>query len=97
MPLVIVPTYAPHMIRTKVGDGAEGRSRLARWLLGIATTALATWGGFLFVTQVVGTHITDCGFDANGAYAEVRANLGAAGGVGRLLPGWQAIHVRGGL
>src|SRR3954454_754644 len=65
------------MFRMKVGDRTEGRSRLARWLLGIAATGLATWGGFLFVTQVVGTHITDCAFDANGAYAKVRANMGA--------------------
>jgi hypothetical protein len=64
------------MFRMKVGDDTEGRSRLARWLLGLAVTGLVTCGGFLFVTQVVGTHITDCGFDANGAYAEVRANLG---------------------
>src|SRR4051812_21643702 len=65
------------MVRMNAGDGAEGRSRLARWLLGLAVIGLVTWGNFLFVTRVVGTHITDCGFDADGAYAEVRANLGA--------------------
>jgi hypothetical protein len=30
--------------------------------------------GWAFFTQVVGTHITDCGFDATGAYAKVRVN-----------------------
>jgi hypothetical protein len=50
-----------------------------RWLGGGAAVALGLgiWG---FMTQAVGTHITDCGFDANGAYAKVRVNnlLGGA-------------------
>ena len=78
--LVTMVTGTPtltFMFRMKGGAGTEGRSRLARWLLGLAATGLATWGGFLFVTRVAGTHITACGFDANGAYAKVRANLGA--------------------
>ena len=50
---------------------------MARWLLGIAATGFGIWG---FFQLFVGTHITGCGFDANGAYAEVRANnlLGAS-------------------
>jgi hypothetical protein len=65
------------MFRRNAGDGTDGRSRLAFWLLGIAATGFGIWGVFQFS---VGTHITDCGFDANGAYAEVRANnlLGAS-------------------
>lgn len=76
---VMGPPTLAHMFRMNAGDGTEGRTRLARWLLGMAATGLAIWGGFQFFTQAVGTHITDCGFDANGAYAEVRANnlLGA--------------------
>ena len=59
------------MFRMNAGDGTEGRSRLALWPLGIAATGFGIWGLFQFF---VGTHITDCGFDANGAYAEVRVN-----------------------
>jgi hypothetical protein len=46
-------------------------------LLGISALGFGIWQ---FFTQAVGTHITDCGFDANGAYAEVRINnlLGGA-------------------
>ncbi len=53
---------------------------MALWVLGIAATGFGIWGCFQFFTRVVGTHITDCGFDANGAYAEVRINnlLGGA-------------------
>src|SRR5436190_2414304 len=69
---VVLPTLL-NMFRMNAGDGTEGRSRLALWSLGIAATGFGIWA---FFTQVwVGTHITDCGFDANGAYAEVRANL----------------------
>ena len=63
-----------NMFRMGVGDGTEGRRRLARWLLVVAATGFGIWGFF----QVMVTHITDCGFDANGAYAKVRVNpLGA--------------------
>jgi hypothetical protein len=48
-----------------------GLRRARPWLLGIAATGFGVWGFF----QCVGTLITGCGFDANGAYAEVRANL----------------------
>jgi hypothetical protein len=60
------------MFRMNAGDGTVGRRRLALWLLGIAATGFGIWA---FFTQVVGTRITECGFDANGAYAEVRAGL----------------------
>jgi|SRR3954468_20182966 hypothetical protein len=72
--LVMGTPTLPYMFRMRVGDSTEGRTRLARWLLGIACAAFAIWGSFQFFTQVVGTHITDCDFDANGAYAEVRVN-----------------------
>jgi hypothetical protein len=58
------------MFRRNAGDGTGGRSRLVLWLLGIAATGFGVWGVF----QFVGTRITDCGFDANGAYAKVRVN-----------------------
>lgn len=58
------------MFRRKAGDGTGGRSRLVLWLLGIAATGFGVWGVF----QFVGTRITDCGFDANGAYAKVHVN-----------------------
>jgi hypothetical protein len=64
-----LPTL-PNMFGMKADDGTEGRSRLALWPLGIAATGFGIWGLSWFS---VGTHITDCGFDAKGAYAEVRA------------------------
>jgi hypothetical protein len=67
-----LPTL-PNMFGMKADDGTEGRSRLALWPLGIAATGFGIWGLF----HLFGTHITDCGFDANGAYAEVRA-MGAS-------------------
>jgi hypothetical protein len=76
---VDLPTL-PNMVRMNAGDGTEGRSRLALWLVGIAATGFGIWVIFQLFSQAVGTHITDCGFDANGAYAEVRVNnlLGGA-------------------
>src|SRR4051812_32878831 len=54
---------------------SAGLGRLVRLaLLGLPGRDVAIWGSFQFFTQVVGTHITDCDFDANGAYAEVRVN-----------------------
>jgi hypothetical protein len=61
-----------NMFRMNPGDGTEGRSRrLALLPLGIAATGFGIWGFF----QVGSTHITDCGFDANGAYAKVHVSL----------------------
>jgi hypothetical protein len=95
---VVLPTLL-NTFRVNAGDGTEGRSRLARWLLGIAATGFGIWGFF----QVVVTHITDCGFDANGAYAKVHVfNLVAASEVwvdfyldGRLYTYTGAYNVRG--
>jgi hypothetical protein len=64
-----LPTLS-NMFRMSAGDGAEGRSRRALWLLGIGATGFGIWGFF----QLVPSHITHCGFDANGAYAEVRVS-----------------------
>jgi hypothetical protein len=66
-----LPTL-PNVFRMNRDYGTEGcRSRLALWPLGIAATGFGIWGFF----QVVSTHITDCGFDANGAYAKVHVAL----------------------
>jgi hypothetical protein len=54
-------------------DGTKERSRLARWLLGIGGTGVGLSGCFLLFTQG-GMQVTDCGFDAHGAYAKVRVN-----------------------
>jgi hypothetical protein len=53
-------TYLRLTRRRKVGVG------LVAVALGVIIWRVNAW---------VGTHITDCGFDANGAYAEVRADL----------------------
>jgi hypothetical protein len=58
------------MFSVNASRGMVGRSRLAVWLLGIAATGFGIWGYLQFVPP----HITDCGFDANGAYAEVRVS-----------------------
>jgi hypothetical protein len=54
---------------TSLGGLLSPPTRLRVWLrvavvLGLCISGWAAWH----------THITDCGFDANGAYAEVRAN-----------------------
>jgi hypothetical protein len=64
----------PNVFGINVDGTKERRSPLARWLIGIAATGLGLGGCFLFVTQSRGTHITRCGFDADGAYAKVRVN-----------------------
>lgn len=55
------------------------RTKLRVWLGGVAVAVLGVgvWG---FQTQAVGQHITECHFDARGAYAKVRVNnlLGGA-------------------
>jgi hypothetical protein len=55
----------------------RGDRALALGLLGLAFLALGIWQ---FFPKVVGTHISECGFDAHGAYAEIQVNnlLGAA-------------------
>jgi hypothetical protein len=45
--------------------------KVRRRLIGVAVAVTVVWGFF----QVMVTHITDCGFDANGAYAKVRVSL----------------------
>lgn len=60
-----------------LGDRAGAWRRPGIGLVGIAVLGLGIWG---FRTQAVGEHVTDCGFDADGAYAKVRVNnlFGAA-------------------
>jgi hypothetical protein len=50
------------------------------WLVGVVGVALLGAGIWGFSTQVVGMHVTECGFDSKGAYAKVRVNnlLGGA-------------------
>ncbi|WP_151082038.1 hypothetical protein [Nocardioides cynanchi] len=64
------------MFGGRAGGGTGGRGRLALRLLGIAATGFGIWGLFQLSWS---TRITACGFDANGAYAEVRVSslLGA--------------------
>jgi hypothetical protein len=62
------------MFGINVDGTKEPRSRLASWLIGIAAAGLGIGGCSLFVTHSRGTQITDCGFDANGAYAKIRVN-----------------------
>ncbi len=47
------------------------RATALRWLLGIVVLGLGIW---TLNTRVLGEHITECGFDANGPYAKVRIN-----------------------
>lgn len=46
---------------------------LRLWFVGVAVAVVgvSVWG---FTTQVVGTHVTACGVDSQGAYAKVRLN-----------------------
>jgi hypothetical protein len=55
------------------------RTKLRLWLAGIGVAVLGV-GVWVFNTQVVGVHVTECGFDAKGAYAKFRINnlLGGA-------------------
>jgi hypothetical protein len=50
------------------------------WLIGVVGVALLGVGVWVFNTQAVGIHITECGFDSKGAYAKFRINnlLGGA-------------------
>jgi len=59
------------MVGLDLGDRATVRTRLGLGVIGIAVLGLGSWG---FVTHAVGEHVTDCGFDADGAYAKVRVN-----------------------
>src|SRR4051812_7994975 len=54
------------------------RNKLRLWLVGVAVAVLGVgvWG---FTTQASGVHITECRFDAQGAYAKVRVNNLLAG------------------
>jgi hypothetical protein len=63
----------PNVFGINVDGTKERRSPRSRWLIGIAALGVGLSGCFLLFTQV-GTHITDCGFDADGSYAKVRAN-----------------------
>ncbi|HET7741423.1 MAG TPA: hypothetical protein VFL67_12315 [Mycobacterium sp.] len=53
------------------GSAYTGPLRL--WPVGVAVAVLGVgiWG---FHTQVIGGHVTECGFDSQGAYAKVRVN-----------------------
>jgi hypothetical protein len=65
------PPTLPNMFDLYLGDRAGVWRRLGIGLLGIAVVGLGIWG---FMTRAVGEHVTDCGFDSDGAYAKVRVN-----------------------
>jgi hypothetical protein len=59
------------MLSKSPGGRTALRSRLVLALIGVAAVGFGIWG---FTPRVVGEHVTDCGFDAHGAYAKVRVN-----------------------
>lgn len=67
----------PNVFDLFLGDRSGAWRRPVMGLAGIAVLVLGIWG---FMTRAVGVHVTDCGFDPHGAYAEVRVDnwLGGA-------------------
>jgi hypothetical protein len=68
------------MFSINVDGTKEPRSRLARWLIGIAATGVGVCVAVLGVgiwalnTQPARAQVTSCGVDAQGPYMEVRVN-----------------------
>jgi hypothetical protein len=59
------------MFRKIPDDRMTPRSGLRLGLILVAVLGFGIWG---FATWIVGSHVTDCGFDAQGVYAKVRVN-----------------------